>query len=186
MYMLVDATLPREIEAQVRESLRSPLLLPPLASRMNLLYSLLPKSPEDWGQLSRGQRFQLEILVNNLEDHSHIASLLGYSSTDECCDVSYETSTLPRDLMHTLLANLGFHAKHQLNQILEDEPLGRKDPSSSKSQPSQNIEENLNQEDFETVKSQTLEMDDNGDFSLHCTSKGRTIQKTLQTSISAA
>ena len=52
---LVDAKLPRAIEAGVREGLSSPLLLPPLASRMSLLYTLLPKSPEDWGQLSRGQ-----------------------------------------------------------------------------------------------------------------------------------
>lgn len=52
---LVDAKLPRAIEAGVCEALSSPLLLPPLASRMRLLYGLLPKSPEDWGQLSYGQ-----------------------------------------------------------------------------------------------------------------------------------
>lgn len=51
----MDAKLPRAIEAGVCEGLSSPLLLPPLASRMSLLYGLLPKSPEDWGQLSYGQ-----------------------------------------------------------------------------------------------------------------------------------
>ncbi|XP_071541149.1 LOW QUALITY PROTEIN: probable E3 ubiquitin-protein ligase HERC1 [Panulirus ornatus] len=120
LFRLVDAKLPRAIEAGVCEGLSSPLLLPPLASRMSLLYSLLPKSPEDWGHLSRGQRLQLGILVVSLEDHSHVAALLGYSSPEDVPAPSQGIpTTLPRDLMHTLLANLGFHAEHQMNQILE-------------------------------------------------------------------
>lgn len=62
---LVDAQLPPAIEAGVCEGLSSPLLLPPLAARMTLLYALLPKSPEDWGQLSRGQ-VRLETLERKL------------------------------------------------------------------------------------------------------------------------
>ncbi|XP_042891775.1 probable E3 ubiquitin-protein ligase HERC1 isoform X3 [Penaeus japonicus] len=122
LFRLVDAKLPRAIEAGVCEGLSSPLLLPPLASRMSLLYNLLPKSPEDWGQLSRGQRLQLGILVVSLEDHSHVAALLGYGSPEDAPSMQHGSSTtLPQDLMHTLLANLRFHAEHQLNQILEEE-----------------------------------------------------------------
>nr|XP_053648637.1 probable E3 ubiquitin-protein ligase HERC1 isoform X4 [Cherax quadricarinatus] len=127
LFRLVDAKLPRAIEAGVCEGLSSPLLLPPLASRMSLLYCLLPKSPEDWGRLSRGQRLQLGILVVSLEDHSHVAALLGYGSPDDAPTLCHHTSTtLPRDLMHTLLANLRFHTEHQLNQILEEEKPGKK------------------------------------------------------------
>ena len=55
LFRLVDAKLPSLIEAKVCEGLSSPLLLPPLACRMALLHRLLPKSPQDWGHLSRGQ-----------------------------------------------------------------------------------------------------------------------------------
>lgn len=54
-FRLVDAKLPPIIETGVCEGLSSPLLLPPLSSRMSILHQLLPKSPEDWGRLSRGQ-----------------------------------------------------------------------------------------------------------------------------------
>ncbi|MPC18908.1 putative E3 ubiquitin-protein ligase HERC1 [Portunus trituberculatus] len=120
--VLVDAKLPRAIEAEVCEGLSSPLLLPPLASRMSLLYGLLPKSPEDWGQLTYGQRLQLGILVVSLEDPSHVAALLGYSSSEDApASLQDPSATLPRDLMRTLLANLRFHTEHQLKQILEEE-----------------------------------------------------------------
>ncbi|XP_063888404.1 probable E3 ubiquitin-protein ligase HERC1 isoform X2 [Scylla paramamosain] len=122
LFRLVDAKLPRAIEAEVCEGLSSPLLLPPLASRMSLLYGLLPKSPEDWGQLTYGQRLQLGILVVSLEDPSHVAALLGYSSSEDApASLQDPSATLPRDLMRTLLANLRFHTEHQLKQILEEE-----------------------------------------------------------------
>ena len=61
------------------------------------------------------QRLQLGILVVSLEDHSHVAALLGYSSVDDGSSTDADlgstmTSSLSRDLMHTLLANLGFYA----------------------------------------------------------------------------
>ncbi|CAL4080435.1 unnamed protein product, partial [Meganyctiphanes norvegica] len=55
LFRLVDAKLPPTLENAVCEGLSSRLLLPPLSARMALLHRLLPKSPHDWGQLSRGQ-----------------------------------------------------------------------------------------------------------------------------------
>ncbi|XP_068210388.1 probable E3 ubiquitin-protein ligase HERC1 [Palaemon carinicauda] len=188
LFRLVDAKLPRAIEAGVCEGLSSPLLLPPLASRMGLLYTLLPKSPEDWGQLSRGQRLQLGILVISLEDHSHVAGLLGYSASEENCAVTYETSsTLPRDLMHTLLANLGFHVKHQLNQLLDEEKPGKKGSgkdSSDADQTAQDNEDVHSREAKEAQKSQTQEPEDQESTTSAPTSHPGTLPKTsISTSV---
>lgn len=56
------------------------------------------------------QRLQLGILVVSLEDPSHVAALLGYSSSEDApASLQDPSATLPRDLMRTLLANLRFH-----------------------------------------------------------------------------
>lgn len=76
------------------------------------------------------QRLQLGILVVSLEDHSHVAALLGYTGPDQphCSPVlqsdtqhtdqpisQQPPTTLPKDLMHTLLANLTFHTVSQIS-----------------------------------------------------------------------
>lgn len=74
------------------------------------------------------QRMQLDIILTSLQDHTHVASLLGYSSPPDGPEVlssgagftaspdpSYGTATGPPDthlaeiLMKTLLRNLGFY-----------------------------------------------------------------------------
>lgn len=74
------------------------------------------------------QRMQLDIILTSLQDHTHVASLLGYSSPSDATDVSllcisYGTVSAPTDgapshhtdthlaeiLMKTLLRNLGFY-----------------------------------------------------------------------------
>ncbi|KAL0163182.1 hypothetical protein M9458_042578, partial [Cirrhinus mrigala] len=53
------------------------------AERTELLHSLLPQGPESWESLSKGQRLQLDMVLNSLQEQSHVASLLGYSSPGE-------------------------------------------------------------------------------------------------------
>lgn len=73
------------------------------------------------------QRMQLDIILTSLQDHTHVASLLGYSSPADGPEVSsgptftalsdptYSTTTghpdthLAEILMKTLLRNLGFY-----------------------------------------------------------------------------
>lgn len=72
------------------------------------------------------QRMQLDIILTSLQDHTHVASLLGYSSPSDSSDgsslpLSYCSSSDPNSqsshpdthlaeiLMKTLLRNLGFY-----------------------------------------------------------------------------
>ena len=74
------------------------------------------------------QRMQLDIILTSLQDHTHVASLLGYSSPTDAPEVppsgtgftaspdpAYGTTTghpdthLAEILMKTLLRNLGFY-----------------------------------------------------------------------------
>lgn len=74
------------------------------------------------------QRMQLDIILTSLQDHTHVASLLGYSSPSDATDVSslcisygnisdstygtqgnHPDTHLAEILMKTLLRNLGFY-----------------------------------------------------------------------------
>ncbi|XP_053490210.1 probable E3 ubiquitin-protein ligase HERC1 isoform X6 [Ictalurus furcatus] len=131
LFRLMDASVPDEIQEAVIETLSvgATMLLPPLRERMELLHSLLPQGPDRWESLSKGQRMQLDIILTSLQDHTHVASLLGYSSPP---DVS-ESLTLSSDpthtpdthpdthlaeiLMKTLLRNLGFYTDQAFGEL---------------------------------------------------------------------
>lgn len=125
------------------------MLLPPLRERMELLHSLLPQGPDRWESLSKGQvraftcekqtklifislwyssvyvflsqRMQLDIILTSLQDHTHVASLLGYSTPPDASEPPAQPSDsthvpgthpdthLAEILMKTLLRNLGFY-----------------------------------------------------------------------------
>ncbi|XP_016128716.1 probable E3 ubiquitin-protein ligase HERC1 [Sinocyclocheilus grahami] len=135
LFRLMDASVPDEIQEAVIETLSvgATMLLPPLRERMELLHSLLPQGPDRWESLSKGQRMQLDIILTSLQDHTHVASLLGYSSPAD----SSEPPTLPSDsthvpgtysdthpdthlaeiLMKTLLRNLGFYTDQAFGEL---------------------------------------------------------------------
>ncbi|XP_009067927.1 PREDICTED: probable E3 ubiquitin-protein ligase HERC1, partial [Acanthisitta chloris] len=130
LFRLMDSSVPDEIQEVVIETLSvgATMLLPPLRERMELLHSLLPQGPDRWESLSKGQRMQLDIILTSLQDHTHVASLLGYSSPSDAAEnsslcVSYGNLSeqtysvqsshpdthLAEILMKTLLRNLGFY-----------------------------------------------------------------------------
>ena len=64
----------------------------------------------------RPQRMQLSIILNSLQDNSHVASLLGFSPDAEASGAGGPTPAttqsdhrLAENLMKTLLRNLSFH-----------------------------------------------------------------------------
>ncbi|XP_043076943.1 probable E3 ubiquitin-protein ligase HERC1 [Puntigrus tetrazona] len=85
LFRLIDSNVPDSIQQAVMSTLSigASLLLPPLRERTELLHSLLPQGPESWESLSKGQRLQLDMVLNSLQEQSHVASLLGYSSPGE-------------------------------------------------------------------------------------------------------
>ncbi|XP_017947880.1 probable E3 ubiquitin-protein ligase HERC1 isoform X7 [Xenopus tropicalis] len=108
------------------------MLLPPLRERMELLHSLLPQGPDRWESLSKGQRMQLDIILTSLQDHTHVASLLGYSTPSDSSDVtslpmtsdpsyssqgSHPDTHLAEILMKTLLRNLGFYTDQAFGEL---------------------------------------------------------------------
>uniref|UniRef100_A0A671MPI0 HECT-type E3 ubiquitin transferase n=1 Tax=Sinocyclocheilus anshuiensis TaxID=1608454 RepID=A0A671MPI0_9TELE len=135
LFRLMDASVPDEIQEAVIETLSvgATMLLPPLRERMELLHSLLPQGPDRWESLSKGQRMQLDIILTSLQDHTHVASLLGYS----CPPDTSEPPALPSDsthvsgthsdthpdthlaeiLMKTLLRNLGFYTDQAFGEL---------------------------------------------------------------------
>ncbi|KTF72912.1 hypothetical protein cypCar_00046699, partial [Cyprinus carpio] len=135
LFRLMDASVPDEIQEAVIETLSvgATMLLPPLRERMELLHSLLPQGPDRWESLSKGQRMQLDIILTSLQDHTHVASLLGYS----CPPDASEPPPLPSDsthvsgthsdthpdthlaeiLMKTLLRNLGFYTDQAFGEL---------------------------------------------------------------------
>lgn len=135
LFRLMDASVPDEIQEAVIETLSvgATMLLPPLRERMELLHSLLPQGPDRWESLSKGQRMQLDIILTSLQDHTHVASLLGYS----CPPDASEPPALPSDsthvpgthsdthpdthlaeiLMKTLLRNLGFYTDQAFGEL---------------------------------------------------------------------
>ncbi|ERE75743.1 putative E3 ubiquitin-protein ligase HERC1-like protein [Cricetulus griseus] len=138
LFRLMDSTVPDEIQEVVIETLSvgATMLLPPLRERMELLHSLLPQGPDRWESLSKGQRMQLDIILTSLQDHTHVASLLGYSSPSDAADLStvcmgygnlsdqpYGPQTCHPDthlaeiLMKTLLRNLGFYTDQAFGEL---------------------------------------------------------------------
>ncbi|KAG8440199.1 hypothetical protein GDO86_006116 [Hymenochirus boettgeri] len=133
LFRLMDASVPDEIQEVVIETLSvgATMLLPPLRERMELLHSLLPQGPDRWESLSKGQRMQLDIILTSLQDHTHVASLLGYSSPSDSSDVTLPLATdlgyslqgshpdthLAEILMKTLLRNLGFYTDQAFGEL---------------------------------------------------------------------
>ncbi|XP_075939248.1 putative E3 ubiquitin-protein ligase HERC1 [Anarhichas minor] len=157
LFRLMDSSVPDEIQEAVIETLSvgATMLLPPLRERMELLHSLLPQGPDKWESLSKGQRMQLDIILTSLQDHTHVASLLGYSSPADgpeglCSgpgfaaapDPTYSDTAghpdthLAEILMKTLLRNLGFYTDQAFGELEKNSnKLQQGTSSSDSSQP---------------------------------------------------
>ncbi|XP_042200055.1 probable E3 ubiquitin-protein ligase HERC1 [Callorhinchus milii] len=138
LFRLMDSSVPDEIQEAVIETLSvgATMLLPPLRERMELLHSLLPQGPDRWESLSKGQRMQLDIILTSLQDHTHVASLLGYSTPPDVIETpctgplynslpdgsygsqgSHPDTHLAEILMKTLLRNLGFYTDQAFGEL---------------------------------------------------------------------
>lgn len=113
LFRLIDIDTPQDIKDTVLEmvSVGAGLLLPQLKERMELLHSLLPAV----ANLTVGQKMLLDIILNSLEDHSHVAALLGYNTIPEKLDLM--DINLTESLMTTLLENLNLHTNECLESI---------------------------------------------------------------------
>ncbi|TRY89487.1 hypothetical protein DNTS_016060 [Danionella cerebrum] len=138
-------------------SVGATMLLPPLRERMELLHSLLPQGPDRWESLSKGQRMQLDIILTSLQDHTHVASLLGYSCPPDASEPlaqpadstlmpgthsdTHPDTHLAEILMKTLLRNLGFYTvstlpynlhQHVYALTTQDQAFGELEKNSDK------------------------------------------------------
>ncbi|XP_037104179.1 probable E3 ubiquitin-protein ligase HERC1 isoform X3 [Syngnathus acus] len=154
LFRLMDSSVPDEIQEAVIETLSvgATMLLPPLRERMELLHSLLPQGPDRWESLSKGQRMQLDIILTSLQDHTHVASLLGYSSPADGPEAlssglgftaspdpnhsgtaGHPDTHLAEILMKTLLRNLGFYTDQAFGELEKNSDKLQQDMSSSDS-----------------------------------------------------
>ncbi|XP_051773057.1 probable E3 ubiquitin-protein ligase HERC1 isoform X4 [Ctenopharyngodon idella] len=138
LFRLIDSNVPDSIQQAVMSTLSigACLLLPPLRERTELLHSLLPQGPESWESLSKGQRLQLDMVLNSLQEQSHVASLLGYSSPGELSaglalpptpdrpTGSVSSSSEAPDHLHlaevllkTLLLSIGFYTERAFGEL---------------------------------------------------------------------
>ncbi|XP_062334757.1 probable E3 ubiquitin-protein ligase HERC1 [Osmerus eperlanus] len=141
LFRLIDSNVPDSIQQAVMNTLSigASLLLPPLRERTELLHSLLPQGPESWESLSRGQRLQLDMVLNSLQEQSHVASLLGYSCPGELTaqgppaapspdhperPPSSSSATEVQDHLHlaevllkTLLLSIGFYTERAFGEL---------------------------------------------------------------------
>ncbi|XP_073791889.1 probable E3 ubiquitin-protein ligase HERC1 isoform X5 [Danio rerio] len=138
LFRLIDSNVPESIQQAVISTLSmgASLLLPPLRERTELLHSLLPQGPESWESLSKGQRLQLDMVLNSLQEQSHVASLLGYSSPGELSaglalpptpdrptgSVSSNSESpdhlhLAEVLLKTLLLSIGFYTERAFGEL---------------------------------------------------------------------
>ncbi|KAI1904845.1 hypothetical protein AGOR_G00009860 [Albula goreensis] len=134
LFRLIDSNAPESIQQAVMNTLSigASLLLPPLRERTELLHSLLPQGPESWESLSKGQRLQLDMVLNSLQEQSHVASLLGYSSPGEftaglpSAPSPDRTSNSPEAhdhfhlaevLLKTLLLSIGFYTERAFGEL---------------------------------------------------------------------
>ncbi|XP_053720543.1 probable E3 ubiquitin-protein ligase HERC1 isoform X1 [Synchiropus splendidus] len=153
LFRLMDSSVPDDIQEAVIDTLSvgATMLLPPLRERMELLHSLLPQGPDRWESLSKGQRMQLDIILTSLQDNTHVASLLGYSSPADSPEVltsgsgsapasdlnyigsSHPDTHLAEILMKTLLRNLGFYTDQAFGELEKNSDKLQQDMTSSDS-----------------------------------------------------
>ncbi|XP_076014530.1 putative E3 ubiquitin-protein ligase HERC1 isoform X2 [Genypterus blacodes] len=139
LFRLIDTNMPDSIHQAVLNTLSigASLLLPPLRERTELLLSLLPQGPQSWNNLSRGQRLQLDMVLNSLQEQSHVASLLGYSTFEELKSLGLHmtaaasarpsSSSSPAEacdplhlaevLLRTLLLSIGFYTEQAFGEL---------------------------------------------------------------------
>ncbi|XP_044756783.1 probable E3 ubiquitin-protein ligase HERC1 [Coccinella septempunctata] len=115
IFRLVDIDSPPEVHSAVCELINvgACLLLPQLHERMEFLHSYLTRKQE----LTQGEQMLLNIILNSLEDPTHIASLLGYSG-----NLDKTTSADPKltgDLMNILLVTFTRHTEKTLYSITD-------------------------------------------------------------------
>ncbi|XP_072518712.1 probable E3 ubiquitin-protein ligase HERC1 isoform X2 [Salminus brasiliensis] len=152
LFRLIDSNVPESLQQAVMNTLSigASLLLPPLRERTELLHSLLPQGPESWESLSKGQRLQLDMVLNSLQEQSHVASLLGYSSPGDLStgllpptpDRSAGSSTssteapdhlhLAEVLLKTLLLSIGFYTERAFGEL--EKNSDKQQPSSAQKQ----------------------------------------------------
>ncbi|XP_053195611.1 probable E3 ubiquitin-protein ligase HERC1 [Scomber japonicus] len=159
LFRLIDTNMPDSIQQAVMNSLSigASLLLPPLRERTELLLSLLPQGPQSLNVLSKGQRLQLDMVLSSLQDQSHVASLLGYSSLGEVTALgppltpamtirppsssssveAYDPLHLAEVLLRTLLLSIGFYTERAFGELeknsdklLSSDNQGQTDPPS--------------------------------------------------------
>ncbi|XP_042250430.1 probable E3 ubiquitin-protein ligase HERC1 isoform X4 [Thunnus maccoyii] len=159
LFRLIDTNMPDSIQQAVMNSLSigASLLLPPLRERTELLLSLLPQGPQSLNVLSKGQRLQLDMVLSSLQDQSHVASLLGYSSLGEVAALgppltpamsvrppsssssveAYDPLHLAEVLLRTLLLSIGFYTERAFGELeknsdklLSSDSQGQTDPPS--------------------------------------------------------
>ncbi|TSK72182.1 putative E3 ubiquitin-protein ligase HERC1 [Bagarius yarrelli] len=150
LFRLIDSDVPDSLQQVVMNTLSigASLLLPPLRERTELLHSLLPQGPESWESLSKGQRLQLDMVLNSLQEQSHVASLLGYSSPGELSanppqpaspeqPVAPTTSTaetqdhlhLAEVLLKTLLLSIGFYTERAFGELEKNSDKQQSSPA---------------------------------------------------------
>ncbi|XP_051890412.1 LOW QUALITY PROTEIN: probable E3 ubiquitin-protein ligase HERC1 [Pristis pectinata] len=160
LFRLIDSDVPNSIEEAVNETLSvgASLLLPPLRERTELLHNLLPQGPERWESLSKGQKMQLDIILTSLQDQSHIASLLGYSSPVDITEgfsqkcVSDQDSTnagnidhfhLAEILLKTLLRNISFYTERAFGELEKNSDKQQSNTTNTESRPPSHVHQLL-------------------------------------------
>ncbi|ESN90894.1 hypothetical protein HELRODRAFT_90701 [Helobdella robusta] len=83
----------------------SPLLLPPLSTRLQLIDKLLRGEDQVWQKISKGKRIQLEILLKSLNNSSSLSTLLGFSTIHSSSSPS-EVLTPTGNFMEIILFNI--------------------------------------------------------------------------------
>ncbi|XP_076139905.1 putative E3 ubiquitin-protein ligase HERC1 isoform X8 [Alosa pseudoharengus] len=152
LFRLIDSSVPDSIQQAVMNTLSigASLLLPPLRERTELLHSLLPQGPESWESLSKGQRLQLDMVLNSLQEQSHVASLLGYSSPGELnagLPPPHSPDQLPPSanspdqlhlaevLLKTLLLSIGFYTERAFGELEKNSDKQRASQAKRQTEP---------------------------------------------------
>ncbi|XP_045467504.1 probable E3 ubiquitin-protein ligase HERC1 isoform X2 [Harmonia axyridis] len=115
LFRLVDIESPPEIHSAVTELINvgACLLLPQLHERLELLDIYLTRG----SNLTQGEQMLLRIMLNSLEDPTHIATLLGYRNTTE--KINPADWNLTGNLMNTLLVTFTKHTEETLIDITD-------------------------------------------------------------------
>ncbi|XP_048876533.1 probable E3 ubiquitin-protein ligase HERC1 isoform X3 [Brienomyrus brachyistius] len=151
LFRLIDSSIPDSIQQAVMNTLSmgASLLLPPLRERTELLHSLLPQGPESWENLSKGQRLQLDMVLSSLQDQSHVASLLGYSSPGEFTGAlvapqgerssgspdTHDHLHLAEVLLKTLLLSIGFYTERAFGELEKNSDKQQLSQAQSQTEP---------------------------------------------------